>query len=343
MREIKTNDYTITYPDKILFAFNCNVINVKEAQQDTHENVTFIFYRYETNEDGELDIVESYVDEREFYKGKADIDISKYVQYCFYKGERNKMVTVAVLIGNSRQELHFNAVWGVLNVGETWNTARRMRRFVNYPQTFGVYVPEGAQIELRNGNAYNSVEVSEGFNDLDLSVLMPKALDSAIRVINGMSASSVFDKTFDITFGTISSQTWLFDVDESDTGVYLRWIDRHGWQQYWLFKQGSETEISKNDGEELSVSYTDSKDISHYGMVRSNKAVTKSVKCCAVNLDADMRKLVASVCASPYVDMWDGASWIPVRINDSKQTDTHAGLVDYEIEVLLPNVITQTL
>ena len=38
-------------------------------------------------------------------------------------------------------------------------------------------------------------------------------------------------------------------VDNSDCGIYLRWINRHGMWCYWLFMQGDETSQVSNDGE----------------------------------------------------------------------------------------------
>lgn len=331
MRIMEGEGYRISYPDEIIFAFNPQRI-VVEAEQ---EACTFGFI---------ADGVDTLHDERVFYDGRCEIDFAKYAQLIFKRKERHKALDVVVDMSLGSFTLSFKVVWGVVNIGEEWNAPRAVKWFKRFPQTFGVYIPEGVAVEKREDGGYSPVltDVS-GFNDIRLLQVFPTAQTSAgLRVLNGVQAS-VFDETFDITFGTKDVQTWTFEVDDSDSGVFLRWVDRHGWLQYWLFKEGVQAEKSKSEGDELSVSFTDDRDLSHYGVVRENKSLSRSLKCGAVLLNEDDRRIVSSIASSPYVDWWNGRAWVPVRISGTTLSDKRGGLVDYEVEVVFPNVITQRI
>lgn len=330
MRTIEGSGYKITYPEEIIFAFNPQKI-VIEAEQ---EACTFGFVA-----DGA-----TLYDERVFYNGKCEIDFAKYAQLAFKRGERHKAFSVVADMPLGSFTLSFNVVWGALNVGETWNKERIVTWFKNYPQTFGVYIADGTSIQTRkdDGGYINQAKM-QGFLNLELATFFPNTeREAGLRVFNNTEAN-VWDITFDATFGKVYAQTWRFVVDDSDSGIFLRWIDRHGWLQYWLFKEGVQTEKSKAEGQELDVAYTDERGLSHYGVKVQNKSLTRSLKCGAVYLNVEDRQIVATVASSPYVDWWNGRAWVPVRINGATLQDNHNGLVDYEIEVLFPNVITQTI
>jgi hypothetical protein len=263
---------------------------------------------------------------------------------CFEKKEQHKHIDVNVDIDGETHLLEFKAVWGALNVGETWNKERIVTWFKNYPQTFGVYIANGTSIQTREDDGgYRNTVGMQGFLNFELATFFPNAKrETGLRVFNNTEAN-VWDITFDATFGKVYAQTWRFVVDDSDSGIFLRWIDRHGWLQYWLFKEGVQTEKSKAEGEELDVAYTDERELSHYGVKRQNKSLIRSLKCGAVHLNDEDRQIVATVASSPYVDWWNGNAWIPVRINGATLQDNHNGLVDYEIEVVFPNIVTQTI
>lgn len=331
MRTLEDSGYKITYPEEIIFAFNPQKI-VIEAEQ---ESCTFGFVA-----DGA-----TLYDERVFYNGKCEIDFAKYAQLAFKRGERHKAFSVVVDMPLGSFTLSFKVVWGALNVGETWNKERIVTWFKNYPQTFGVYIDDGTSIQTREDDeGYSNTAGMQGFLNLELGAFFPNTeREAGLRVFNNTEAN-VWDITFDATFGKVYAQTWRFVVDDSDSGIFLRWIDRHGWLQYWLFKEGVQTEKSDNEGDALSVEYADETDVYHYGASRQNKKLEKSIKAGAVNLTGDNREMIATIAGSPYVDMWNGRAWIPVRIaGTSLKTARQNGLTDYEIEIKMPTIVTQTI
>lgn len=329
MRIYQDGSLRIEYPQEIIFVFNPQRIVV----EGSGEYCEFVI----------SDGTHSINDAREPYGGKVLIDFATYAQECFEKGERHKNITVDVLTDNGEVRFEFKAIWGALNIGEIWNEERVVRWWKNYPQTFGVYIPEGATVETRGDGPYGVAETGSGFKNFVLADLFPTAQRSAgLRVKNGAEAG-VFDHTFDITFGGVDAQTWLFNIDECDTGIFLRWVDRHGWLQYWLLKDGEETQSASNEGDEVSVEFADDVQSYHYGVTRQSKSLSKTMKGCAVLLDEKDREIVSGVAGSPYVDWWNGNAWIPVRIANGTFVNDKSGLVDYEVEINLPKIVTQTL
>lgn len=332
MRTIEGSGYKITYPEEIIFAFNPQKI-VIEAEQ---ESCTFGF---------SASGVKTLYDERQFYGGRCEIDFARYAQLMFAKQERQKTMTVTVDMPLGSFTLSFNVVWGALNIGDTWNKERTVTWFKNYPQTFGVFIDSGTSAQTRKDNAnYQNTAHLSGFLNLELAGFFPNTkYEAALRVFNNTEAN-VWDITFDATFGKVESQTWRFVIDDSDSGIFLRWIDRHGWLQYWLFKEGVQTEKSDSEGDALSVEYADNTDVYHYGVSRQNKKIERTIKAGAVNLSGDNRDIIATIAGSPYVDIWNGKTWIPVRIaGTSLKTTQKNGLTDYEIEIKMPTIVTQTI
>lgn len=333
MRIYQDGSLRIEYPEDIIFVFNPQRIVVEGGG----EYCEFVI----------SDGTHTIHDAREPYGGKVLIDFATYAQECFEKGERHKNITIDVLTDNGEVRFSFKAVWGALNIGEIWNEERVVRWWKNYPQTFGVYVPAGATVEKREDGGYSACSVGSGFLDLSLASLFPTAQRSAGLRVSGGGQIGVFDYTFDYTFGSVTSeggtQIWLFDINECDTGIFLRWVDRHGWLQYWLLKDGEETQSASNEGDEVSVEYADDVQSYHYGVTRQSKSLSKTMKGCAVLLNEKEREIVSGVAGSPYVDWWNGNAWVPVRIANGTFVNDKSGLVDYEVEIILPKIVTQTL
>lgn len=342
------NGAVVHYPDEVTFAYNKNKVVVDYPDGDDVK-VHFKINKYEKvereDEEGDeiYDIATIFEDERVIYNGKAEIDLSAYMRYCFSRGERHQYINVNVIVEDETFFFDMQAIWGALNIGEDWNTARRVTWFSQFPQKLEIYVPADATLQTNKGDGYIITPLptplmSGQFVALDLSEKY-----KGVRVINGVQAST-FDETFDITFGTYDVATWTIDQVDSEGGVYLRWVDAQGWQQYWLFVAGTNTTTSSNNGSEVPVDYSDDRSIWHEGVTRQSKNVARKVRCCAVNLNETDRGIVGSVIGSPYVDMWNGRTWIPVNISATSISHQQGNnLVDYEIEVVLPNIITQQL
>lgn len=133
------------------------------------------------------------------------------------------------------------------------------------------------------------------------------------------------------------------ETNGCETGVYLRWIDAHGFYQYWLFSEGTEESSTKDYGEKLLENFYGST-YGYYGMSRmQGKTTETSKKVCAPLVSQEVFAMLSSVVSSPLVDMYEDGRWVPIRVKAGKTTNSGAHLQDFEITILLPETITQTL
>lgn len=164
--------------------------------------------------------------------------------------------------------------------------------------------------------------------------------------------TSVFDNSFDYTFwmsGEMSTITELI-IDYTTSGHYLRWIDRFGMFQYFLFVKGKETMKNKLDANKVIEDYTVGG--MYFANHERNTSIegTKTIKCCAVSLEEDIYTYVSSIITSPVIDLYMGKTrfgdemWVPVNIVAANH-DFNPGqnLHDLEISFTLPPVNAQTL
>ena len=205
-------------------------------------------------------------------------------------------------------------------------------------------------VEIPYGRSY---EV--GIFEVCPAITFPNAVKSVTYKQKGVSTNdktSVFDTTFDYTFfvsGEYSTITKLI-IDNRTNGHYLRWIDRCGMYQYYLFDKGKKTVKNKLG------SNTVIEDYSVGGLYFANHErtthieATTTVKCCAPLLEEDIFDYVSSIIASPIIDLYVGKTkagtelWVPVNIVASSiDYDNKQCLHDLEISFTLPPTNAQSL
>lgn len=317
-----SEDGKVIYPEQIVWVFNRNLITVMG-----YNDVVFTF------SDGE----QTYVDRRKSYGGKVECDASAYLQMFVSKDVLHKDVTVNVATSENNYALSFSLVWGAMNIGDEWQKNKRhLTWWRNFPQTFGMYVVGDAETS-EDGKNYVAKDVAQGFNEWRLEELFPSATTRAsLRLLEGKTAN-VFDYTFDVTFGTVKAHTTYFEIDDSECGCFVRWIDRQGVRQYQLFAIGGNTYNGEN------------KDTLHgaegmfYNIVRKNRSVSRRERCGVGMLDKDERERVFQILGSPVVDMWIGGEWVAVTVASSSLLENTEYLQDVEFEFELPNMMLQQL
>lgn len=332
----------VTYPDELCFAFNRNVISV------------------ETKKDIEIVISsggKSYTDEREpvvkGVKGEVIVDVSGYLQLFFAPGDNElvnpRTIDVSVKFKNTINNLHLDfslyTIWGCVNIGEKFNAGRTLTWFRKFPFTFSAYILANSQILTKQGESdYQKADFEVGSNSLqhlDPSDFFPEANAGEVCSLDIVSeSSSVFSVEFDYTFrGDSSIVHDRFIVSDCEDGIYLRWIDRHGFYCYYLFKVGAIAEQAKDYGEEIPVDYADS-----FGVSRTQgRTVKRSLKVYAPLVDAETYDILSSIAGSPLVCKYEGGKWVPVRIAGATLSKSRDTLQDFEIQINMPDIITQKL
>lgn len=332
MRTEEFNGHTITYPDETCFAFNPQIITI--------DNLTgsVIFY------------VGDYSEMREPISGRVSIDISEYLRsllrFDYTTIPNSKSIHIRIDIDGPTFEFYINVIWGAMNIGEVFNPSRTVIMFRNFPSTISIY--SNGEINVRyDAEKYTSVEVEKtGLLHKDFSELFKEAKEfGMIKILNTPEAPSTFQYTFDRTFKPLPDDAVLIKVlfNDCTKGIYLRWLDRHGFLQYWLFQEGDLTGQSSNEGEQLNVDYSNIKYV-YNGMSRyQGKTYQTARKACATLVERETFNMLSSIHSSPIVDMYIDENWIPVNIVAGSFTDNGADLQDFEIQITMPETITQML
>lgn len=164
--------------------------------------------------------------------------------------------------------------------------------------------------------------------------------------------SSTFDETFDYTFwlsGEMSTITEL-EIDNSTDGHYLRWIDRFGMYQYFLFRKGKMTLKNKLGSNTVTEDYSVGGMYFANHQRNTNVEGTKTVKACATSLPDDIYGYVETIITAPIIDLYLGKTrfgvemWVPVSIVAANHDyDPNQILHDLEISFTMPSINAQTL
>jgi hypothetical protein len=346
MRQTVFNDGTVTYPDEIAFAFNPFII---ELENENKGDVTIDI----TN----IGSGRKYSDARPYYGDKFSVDLSKYIQLLFdrpeYMGSGERLVdtsiNVLIDVKEDSRIYTFNVVcvWGYIEVGETFNASRKVRWFNNFPQTLSLFIPTGTELQYRyNLGGYQKYEGEEvnAINHILIGLSFPTGTESGAFKVVGGDVSSVWDDTFDHTFAANPAYETIIEVkaDDCEEGVFLRWVDRFGFYQYWLFQPSEYTYDGKSDGEKIvSIELVN---VRHYEFGRyQGRENERTIRMGASMLDKEEAEMIVGVIQSPLVAMWSDGAWIPVNVSDGDVKLSSEHLQDVEITVELPELKTQRL
>ena len=365
MRQTTKNNITIQYPDAVGFAFLPCIIkasgsNLSWIQVILRYNNTERSYNVETLNDSCITDFKTYV--QALFDGRIHaaydwtIDYDSSVLYL--------QVGIEVNAYDDRDEqlasfdFRTNMVWGAPKYGETWNGYKRITWFTHYPFTFGIYLSKlNANILIGYERAQNKLMKIpiNGIVDFYAGILPSGAKYWNIYDYDGEIQQGTFDNSFDLTFSltTGGKQSLLLRIDRDDTesGIYLRWIDRHGFIRYWLFAAGEETREIASD---LSFIRNNLDDYlyGYYGDNgrRQGYERTDSIKLCAPLVDSDTFDMLQDLASSPVVDMYLGGDWsqeedqwMSVTIKAGSYTKSTACLQDFVCEMIINNINVQRL
>lgn len=178
--------------------------------------------------------------------------------------------------------------------------------------------------------------------------------DVVLNLPGTSTGASVFDNTFDFTFHALTNvaANVRLLVDECTDGIYLRWINRHGFYCYWLFKRGDESKQISNDGEFIRNNMQDYNYVNGYhgGAGRKQrKTEENTLLVCAPLVDSETFDFLFQLALSPVVDMYAGKnvngvdSWKAVNVSVGNFNKTRAVLQDFVATIILPETRVQSL
>lgn len=361
----------ISYPNEVVFAFNPLYCNIETS--DSIGSLNF------SVSDG----TSTRTIEVKLLKGKASIYFSRIVQLFFddVLHVRTKEVTMSLAYGASQIfSTTVTVIWGSLLLGEAFGPygvskdsgkeyyeCKRVW-FRKFPFTVSMFsaasnpkvageidggIPKtisgyGSSVKIASGNLNRF-----GLFELVPSVDFPSAKNKAAYGLGGLGDASTFDSTYDFTFQLPGKGSFIVNLEVCDheDGFYLRWIDRHGCIQYFLFVKGTST--VKNTLDKFIVS-NDSEEVDgmHFANQNRNSHVEGAItcKCCANALPDEIYEYVSSIVTSPMIDLYGGKTssgdeiWIPVNIVASNHDYNHKKVLnDLIISFTMPDLTAQTI
>ena len=363
MREQTKNGVTLRYQDEIGFAFNVCLIEANGVELSR------------------IDVAMSTGEQRDYFSlysfgGKCYCDVRDYVQAFFdtmgfgnveysreTKTDMSKDVSfeiVAVLNDGTEVSFTFNVfyIWGALKVGgqEVYNGFRTLTWFKGYPFTFGMYAAGGGSVLLsKDGVANRFVSLPEkGVWNVPM---LPSDDGTGYYLISdsiGNVVEATFDTTFDITFkaGAGRGEDRLrINVVDGCEGLYLRWVNRHGFYCYYLFKVGDEQRKSISDGIVIRNNLLSfDSDYGYKGGAGRLQQMSREdvVSVCAPLVDGETWDMLFDITTSPIVDLFAGYKddkpmWVSVTIAAGNYTKSRADLQDFVCNVVMPEVDVQKL
>lgn len=361
MRQTTINGITIKYADAVGFAFLPCIIKASGsgvASIETTISRETMAHTY---------IVEAFADNcimdyREYVQALFDgisfgnLDYTKVSQQSKLGAAFNISVKVKNIEGSDLAAFRYTTfyVWGAMRAGETWNGFKRLTWFTHFPFTFGLYLNAASQILVGYDGAPNKLVKPgiAGIVDINASVLPSKARYWNIYDYDGKIEQGTFTDVFDLTFAMAvgGKQSLLARIERNDTekGIYLRWIDRHGFYRYWLFTQGDESRAISSDTSFIRNNLGEYDD-TIFGYLGANGrrqgyGREDTIPLCAPLVDSETFDFLQDVASSPVVDMYLGDNkWQSVTIKAGTYTKTTAELQDFVCNLVINNTQIQQL
>lgn len=361
MRQTEKNGITIKYADAVGFAFLPCIIKASGSGVASIETTISRDTRAHTYS------VEAFADNcimdyREYVQALFDgisfgnLDYTKVSQQSNLGAVFNISVKVKDSEGSDLAAFSYTTfyVWGAMRAGETWNGFKKLTWFTHFPFSFGLYINEVSQILVGYEGAPNKLVKPgiDGIVDINASVLPSKARYWNIYDFDGNIEHGTFTDVFDLTFAIASGgkQSLLVRIERNDTekGIYLRWIDRHGFYRYWLFTQGDESRAISSDTSFVRNNLGEYDD-TIFGYLGANGrrqgyGREDTIPLCAPLVDSETFDFLQDLASSPVVDMYlGGDKWQSVTIKAGTYTKTTAELQDFVCNLVINNTQIQQL
>lgn len=254
-------------------------------------------------------------------------------------------------------------LWGAMDYGEEYDAQRRIKWFTAFPFTFGILARAAPRVALSyfgdDGRAVYSELLSVAADGVwqVMPPAVPLAKELQVTQYGGSDlVRSTFDDTYDITFRYIVSNPQAVKIyvetDDCENGVYLRWINRHGFYCYWLFQNVDEQIKTEIDGEFLRNNMDDAG--LRFGFVgnvsrRQGYASAKVIPCCVPLCDEETWRYLFDIAISPVVDMYmgkdenDSPMWLSVSTQAGSYARTDDVLQDFAVNIVMPEIPTLKL
>ena len=355
MRSEQINGIFVGYPEKLAFAFNpclCYAVsgsggNVAWTETTCGEHTLKIHAHH----------LQAHWDIRELLQAAIrDKSLNGDTQWQVEYTIRAYRADGTLLAEKSAESF---TIWGALHRGETWNTDRRLYYFEGYPFDFQVYLAgrEGKLVVYNDGRPDGLLDTStyEGLYKFQLPETPAPAKERyEVRDFTGVVQQVTFDESFDLTFRYkfVGREESVMVIDVMDTQfeypVYLRWINRHGFTSYWLFRGGeqrrqieAQAEYVRNNLQEVNASTN----LGDWSNRRRAYGRTDTQEICAPMVDREQFDFLQDLTSSPCVDLYhpETKTWEAVTIAEGTYTKTTEQRQDFTLTIAMQEYDLQRL
>lgn len=352
MRDYVVGNISITVPDRVTFAYNPCIIYVGGVGTG---KVTMYVY----DEEGRsIAYISTYA-----INGSVSVDISAYLRSVYSgknKGTEAFETSAEVSVYVAGTTIPFTVIYGSMHPGETFNPSRNVRLWKAYPQKISVFLPDpsGYRVYTQADSASLVETLVYGWNKPMITQMGYSNASKSAQIVvrpkdNGVSEST-FTMEFDGTFsetkegeGSTIVNITIDSTPQSDSDIFVRWLDKWGFWQYWLFKAGAIELADAVVGE--AIAFLTGTTYPYYASRNIGRSLVKSVKVCAPSVTREEWDFLSTIKGSVNVSAYDIVSqvWIPVSISAESHTwkrgmqEQH--LQDYAMRIIYPTVQTQRL
>lgn len=361
MRTYNLTGGTLIVPDELVFAFNPNFVQVSGISDNSEVTIDI------WGDTGEQYEVVSTI-RMAAYKGKASVDISAYLRDRFagttkhteiFKTSTQMDISVSIDGVQKIRGIGFTVIYGAMFAGEVFNPSRTVKMWGAYPQVVSFFHPllstEGATVYVQKDNAlpveWNTSDKTAGIANYDNQQELEPMKESGQIVIYPAPDTSVatFTMQFDGTFTGVEGETIInIDIDnrpQCEDHIFLRWLDKWGFWQYWLCKIGSVEVSDAVVGSALT--FLAGTTYPYYATRNIGKSMVRQITACATNLTEEEWKMLCTIKGSINVCAFDLASqaWVPVNVSASTSTWKKNDQIrqDFPLKVVFPTIKTQRL
>lgn len=249
-----------------------------------------------------------------------------------------------------------DVIFGMIGARETSAMPSKIRLYPNLPQTFDLLANQNTKLyleDLPGGSVVFDRELAVSVNGMASGYRMINVNIS--RIGAGYSLVNIVVRPAMVINGAevVAPTTWrtVAEVDLSTCGTYLRWIDRHGRWQYFLFRETESSYDTKTVEEWESAATNDPTDyvdgLNNAVNVWRVFSTSNTRKLTARLVDEGLRELLRSLMMAVVVDVYDGKNsagdhlWHRVQIKPGKISTNYAPLQDFSVEIEEPEVNSQ--
>jgi hypothetical protein len=288
------------------------------------------------------------------------VDISAYLRSAFAGiGKRTDTFKASTNLQVSIGDVSFTmtVIYGAMLPGEVFNPSRTVRLWSAYPQIVPFFSNAGEYIFIQKDDQPGTEFLNAGYlgnfeqyDNMSESTPMTESGQIALRPVSREPAST-FSMEYDGTFTGVEGLTIIsIEVDnrpQCDDHIFLRWLDKWGFWQYWLCKIGSVEVTDAVVGG--AIAFLQGTTYSYYATRNIGKSMVKQVSACATNLTEEEWQMLSTIKGSINVCAFDTASqsWVPVNVAAGASTWKMGSQApyrqDFPLKVVFPTIQTQRL